>query len=62
MEVLRYGTELHFTSFCLADADLTLTGTDDPAFAALKAGYADVLGWAPPGLPPGQPLGMELVI
>jgi hypothetical protein len=46
--------------FCLADADLTLKGTDDPAFAAPRAGYADVLGGAPPGLQPAR--GVELVI
>jgi hypothetical protein len=60
VEVLRDGTELHLASFCLADAELRLTGADDPAFAALKVEYADVLGGAPPGLPPER--GMELVI
>jgi hypothetical protein len=60
MEVLRDGTELHLASFCLADAELRLDGVDDPAFAALKAKYADVLGGAPPGLPPARD--MELVI
>ena len=60
MEVLRDGTELHLASFCLADAELRLDGVDDPAFAALKAKYADVLGGAPPGLPPERD--MELVI
>ena len=44
----------------MADAELSLTGGDDPAFSALKAEYADVLGGAPPGLPPDR--GMELVI
>ena len=44
MEVLKDGTELHLASFCLADAELRLVGTDDPAFAALKVKYADVLG------------------
>jgi hypothetical protein len=58
--VLRDGTELHLASFCLADAELRLEGADDPAFATLKAEYADVLGGAPPGLPPDR--GMELVI
>jgi hypothetical protein len=52
MEVLRDGTELHLASFCMVDAELRLEGADDPAFAALKAEYADVLGGAPPGLPP----------
>ena len=60
MEVLRDGTELHLASFCLADAELRLDRVDDPAFAALKAKYADVLGGAPPGLPPERD--MELVI
>ncbi len=51
------GIELH-----LADAELSLAGADDPAFAALGAEYADVLGVAPPppGLPPKRC--MELVI
>ena len=53
MEVLRDGTELHLASFGLADAELRLDGADDPAFLALKAEYADVLGGAPPWLPPG---------
>ena len=60
VEVLRDGTELHLASFCLADAELHLAGDDDAAFAALKVEYADVLGGAPPGLPPER--GMELVI
>jgi hypothetical protein len=45
---------------CMADAELRLPGADDPAFAVLRAEYADVLGGAPPGLPPDR--GMELVI
>ena len=56
------GTDLHLASFCLAgpgDAELRLTGADDPAFkfTALKAQYADVrdvLGGTPPGMPPGR--------
>jgi hypothetical protein len=52
------GTELHLASFCLADAELCLEGADDPAFAALKVTYANVLGGAPPGMPPD--CGMEL--
>ena len=60
MEVLQDGTELHLASFCLGDAELRLDGVDDPAFADLKAKYADVLGGAPPGLPPERE--MELVI
>ncbi len=59
-EVLRDGTELHLASFGLADAELRLEGADAPAFATLKAEYADVLGGPPPGLPPDR--GMELVI
>jgi hypothetical protein len=39
MEVLKDGTELHLASFCLADAELRLESTDDPAFAALKVKY-----------------------
>ena len=58
MEVLKDGTELHLASFCLADAELRLAGTEDPPFAALKVKYADVLGGAPPGVPPDR--GMEL--
>ena len=60
MELLHDGTELHLASFCLADVELRLSGADDPAFTTLKAEYADVLGGAPPGLPPER--GMELVI
>ena len=58
MEVLQDGTELHLASFCLADAELRLSGTDDPAFPALKTKYADVLGALPSGMPPDR--GMEL--
>ncbi len=39
----------------------TSDGADDPAFAALKAEYAGVLGGAPPGLPPDRGR-MELAI
>jgi hypothetical protein len=60
LEVLRDGTELHLASFCLADVELRFAGDDDAAFAALKVGYADVLGGAPSGLPPER--GMKLVI
>ena len=60
VEVLRDGTELYLASFGLADAELRLEGVDDPSFAALKTEYADVLGGAPPGLPPDR--GMELII
>jgi len=60
VEMLRDGTELHLASFCLTDAELRLSGDDSPAFTTLKAQYADVLGGAPPGLPPER--GMELVI
>ena len=48
-----------FRSFCLADAELRLSGTDDPAFAALKTNYADVLG-GPPGMPPDRGMELEL--
>ena len=34
LEVLEEGTEFHLASFCLADGELCLAGTDDPAFAA----------------------------
>ena len=60
MEVLQDGTELHLASFCLADAELRLSGTDDPAFAALKTKYADVLGGPPPGMPPDRGMELEL--
>ena len=60
VEVLRDGTVLHLASFCLADAELHLACADDPAFAALKAQYADVLGGAPPGLPPDRGMELEL--
>ena len=38
MEALEGGAELHLASFCPADAELRLVGTDDPAFAALCRG------------------------
>jgi hypothetical protein len=60
VEVLKDGTEVHLASFCLADAELRLTGTDDPAFEMLKAKYAGVLGGAPPGLPPDRGMALEL--
>jgi hypothetical protein len=60
MEVLKDGTELHLVSFCLADAELRLAGADDPAFAALKVKYANVLGGAPPGMPPDRGMELEL--
>jgi len=60
MELLKDGTELHLASFCLADAELRLEGADDPAFAALKVEYADVLGGAPPGMPPDRGMELEL--
>ena len=59
MEVLKDGTELHVASFCLADAE-RLQGADDPRFATLKALYADVLGGAPPGMPPDRGMELEL--
>ena len=60
VELLKDGTELHLASFCLADAELQLQGTDDAAFAALKHEYADVLGGAPPGMPPDRGMELEL--
>ena len=60
VEVLKDGTVLHLASFCLADAELRLEGTDDPAFAALKGKYADVLGGAPAGMPPDRGMELEL--
>ena len=35
-------------------AELRFAGADDPAFSALKAQYADVLGEAPPVIPPNR--------
>ena len=60
VEVLQDGTELHLASFCLAEAEQRLGGTDDPAFAALKVKYADVLGGAPPGMPQDRGIELEL--
>ena len=60
VEVLKDGTELHLATLCLAEAELRLTGTDDPAFAALKVKYADVLGGAPPGMPLDRGMELEL--
>ncbi len=51
---------LHLVSLCLADAELRLAGVNDPAFLALKAQYADVLGGAPPGMPPDRSMELEL--
>ena len=59
-ELLDDGTELHLASLRFTDASLALEGQDHPAFAALKADFADVLGGPPPGLPPD--LGIELVL
>ena len=60
MKVLKDGTELHLASFCLADAELRLVGSDDPAFTELKAKYAYVLGGAPHGMPPDRGMELEL--
>jgi hypothetical protein len=60
VEVLQDGTELHLASFSLADAELRLEGSDDVAFATLKAEYDDVLGGAPPGMPPDRGMELEL--
>jgi hypothetical protein len=57
---LKDGSELHFAYFCLADAELHLTGADDPAFAALKGRYSDVLGGDPHGMPPDRGMELEL--
>jgi len=58
--MLDDGTELHLASLRFADASLAFEGQDHPAFAALKAEFADVLGGPPPGLPPDR--GIELVL
>ncbi len=60
VEVLEDGAVLHLAALCLADAELRLAGVDDPAFVALKAQYADVLGGAPPGMPPDRGMELEL--
>ena len=60
MERLPDGTELHLASLRFVDTTLNLEGTDHPAFAALKAEFADVLGGPPRGLPPDR--GIELVL
>ena len=60
VELLSDGTELHLASVRFVDTSLDLQGSDHPAFAALKAEYADVLGGPPPGLPPDR--GIELVL
>jgi hypothetical protein len=59
-ELLDDGTELHLASLRFVDASLAMEGQDHPAFAALKAEFADVLGGPPPGLPPDR--GIELVL
>ncbi len=53
-------SQLHLASVRFVDTSLDLEGSDHPAFAALKAEYADVLGGPPPGLPPDR--GIELVL
>ena len=60
VEVLKDGAELRLAFFCLAEVELRLVGADDSAFAALKPQYADVLGRALPGMPPGR--GTELAL
>ena len=60
MDVLKDGKELHPASFCLADTELRIEGADDPMFATLKAQYADVLGAAPPCMPPDRGRELEL--
>jgi hypothetical protein len=59
-ELLDDGTVLHVASLWLANASLALEGMDHPAFAALKAEFADVLGGPSPGLTPDR--GIELVL
>ena len=60
VERLCDGTELHLASLRLVDASIEMQGSDHPAFAALKAEYADVLAGPPRGLPPDR--GIELVL
>ncbi len=59
VEMLKDAMELHLASFCMADAELRLTGADDSAFAVLKIQYA-VLGGAPSGMPPDRCMELEL--
>jgi hypothetical protein len=59
-ELLDDGSVLHLATVRFADASLSLEGQDHPAFAALKAEFADVLRGPPPGLPPDR--GIELVL
>ena len=54
------GTERHLASFCLEDSAPHLAGADDPAFTTIEIKYADLLGGAPPGLPPDP--GIEVVL
>ncbi len=42
-EVLLDGKELHLASLRFVDISLELSGVDHPAFAALKAKYANIL-------------------
>ena len=58
VEVLKDGTELHLATLCLAEAELRLTGTDDPAFAELKFKY--VLSGASPDIPSDRGMELEL--
>ena len=60
IELLDDGTELHLATVRFSDASISLEGDDHPAFAALKAEFADVLAGPPPGLPPDR--GIELVL
>ena len=59
VKVLLDGTELHLASFCLADTELLLMGTDNSAFDELKTQYSDMLGAVPPGLPPDRCMELE---
>ena len=47
----------HYSGVCLSDY---LAGPNDPAFAALKVRYADVLGGTPPGMPQDRGVELEL--
>jgi len=60
LEHLTDGTELHLASVKFVDTSLELPGADHPAFAALKAEFADVLAGPPHGLPPDR--GIELAL
>ena len=60
VNVVKDGTGFHPFAFCRADAELRLAGVNVPAFRALKAHYADMLGGAAPGMPPDRGMELEL--